>query len=159
MTTRERWIVYPLLFLAIGLALRSGLILHEMERRQSAEVAVGKPAPDSFQAKGFSAKTAIFDQLVCNSVTVLGTDGKPVIMMGAEAKTRDGVIEMRSADSKRLLLVHPGGAEVVTLPLDKKSSPTLPRDTKSKDVKTREKSKDDEASNPDKADAPTPAPK
>src|SRR5690349_14566353 len=109
MTTRERWIVYPLLFLAIGLALRSGVILKEMERRGSLEETRWKAMESQRKAAGNAIQTNTIlasdgrfeklfcNQLVCSSVTVIGPKKKPVVLIGVDSENHDGVIETLSA--------------------------------------------------------------
>jgi hypothetical protein len=73
MTSRERWTVYPLLFLAIGLGLRSRVMgLTEVP------------------------------QVVCQTLTIAGPDGKPAIRMGT-IPSGAGQIDFFSPDGKLLL--------------------------------------------------------
>ena len=74
MSDRERWIVYPLLFLAIGLAMRSAVqIDEEHETKKSLETTVVK----------------------CKGLEVLGADEKPRLILGTTADG-EGSLELVS---------------------------------------------------------------
>src|SRR5690349_20818382 len=102
MSTRERWVVYPLLFLAIVLGMRSGLILKDLSHQLSTEGRAQRIAAETIQAKALDAKAAKFDQLICgtihcNLVSVMGPNDKPVVIIGADSVTKSGQIETRTA--------------------------------------------------------------
>ena len=82
MTIRERWTVYPLLFLAIGLAVRATSI-----------------PPELFAA-------ARIDRLECREIVVAGDDGTLLIHMGRVTGGGGGRIEVR--DSRGLEAVAIG---------------------------------------------------
>ena len=75
MSSRERWTVYPLLFLAIGLAVRAGAL----------------PA-ERFATLAAGAVEA--EQIICREIVVTATDDPAdVIAVGTRPKSRDGVVE------------------------------------------------------------------
>jgi hypothetical protein len=76
MSSRERWTVYPLLFLALGLAVRAAAI-----------------PPERFDA----AKVADLDatRLVCREIVVESNDGTVLIHMGRVIGDGGGRIEIK----------------------------------------------------------------
>jgi hypothetical protein len=72
MSDRERWIVYPLLFLAIGLAMRS-----DIEQ----------------QDEGHAGQA---DLVRCKAIEVIGPEGKPTVSISTSSKG-DGLLEMGNA--------------------------------------------------------------
>ena len=78
MTSRERWTVYPLLFLAIGLAMRAGLPLEEPS--------------DTLAAHAVEA-----GRVVCREIVVTGTDA---IAIGTGPEGRDGRVERFDAEGE-----------------------------------------------------------
>ena len=102
MSTRERWTVYPLLFLAIGLALR----------------AVAVP-PDRLTVGEVEATRIICGELVITSeggkklvhvgrvkgggggrIEINDSDGAEAVSIGTGAAGRDGVVEFFDADGR-----------------------------------------------------------
>jgi hypothetical protein len=76
MTSRERWTVYPLLFLAIGLAIRAAAV-----------------PPERFEAaKVGSLETT---RLVCREIVVESNDGTVLIHMGRVIGEGGGRIEIK----------------------------------------------------------------
>ena len=75
MTTRERWMVYPLLFLAIGLAVRSAALC------------------DALRTEGLDT-----GQVVCRELLVTGTDGTVLVHAGRVVGAGGGRIEVRDGD-------------------------------------------------------------
>jgi len=106
MSTRERWIVYPLLFLALGAALRDKLI--------------GKVEIPRLDVQGLARCEAVecgaIDcvECVCHELVVLGPAGKPGVLVGTDARVdNSGFIEIRSPnDPKHLPLVKIGAGRV-----------------------------------------------
>jgi hypothetical protein len=86
MTTRERWIVYPLIFLSLGVALRDKILL------------VGGNPRLHFQAGDILA-----GQISCSELNVLAPNGKPVVVAGAEVKTYSGLLETKTAKGEPLV--------------------------------------------------------
>ncbi|MFN7811119.1 MAG: hypothetical protein ACK5SI_00460 [Planctomycetia bacterium] len=78
MNNRERWTVYPLLFLAIGLAVRAGIA----DR-------------DPFDALRGARLEA--DQIFCREIVVTGSDGLPIVHVGRVRDGGGGRIEIRDA--------------------------------------------------------------
>lgn len=98
MSTRERWIVYPLLFLTLGIALRDKVIppvrLGNLRMQFEAgaittpqircnQLHVGKVVCERLDAK----------QSECRALLVNGPSGRPVVVVGADPKTHAGIVE------------------------------------------------------------------
>ena len=79
MTSRERWTVYPLLFLAIGLAVRS----------------VAVPQGEFAAARVGSLEAS---RLVCREILVEGEDGTVLVHMGRVVGGGGGRIEFKDRD-------------------------------------------------------------
>ena len=78
MTTRERWTVYPLLLLAIGLAVRGG-----------------SGSPDRTPTGPVASVAA--DTVVCKELAIIGEDGAIVVHAGRVKDGGGGRIEIRDA--------------------------------------------------------------
>lgn len=78
MSSRERWTVYPLLFLAIGLAVRAAAL----------------PA---VRFETLSAGAVEADQLVCREIVVTGTDGTVLVHIGRVVGGGGGRVEIKDA--------------------------------------------------------------
>lgn len=78
MSSRERWTVYPLLFLAIGLAVRAGVPLQEPS--------------DTLAAHAVEA-----GQVVCREIVITGTDGTVLVHIGRVVGGGGGRIEIKDA--------------------------------------------------------------
>ena len=75
MTTLERWTVYPLLFLAIGLAVRAAIV-----------------ADDERASRADGLETG---QVVCRELVVTGTDGAVLVHLGRVVGSGGGRIEIK----------------------------------------------------------------
>lgn len=85
MTDRERWTVYPLLFLALGLTLRDKMF---------------PPAPGAIHAR---------------QLTILGEDDQPnILLRGSDKKGGKPAIEVLNGQGRILLVAGPSGAIVET---------------------------------------------
>jgi hypothetical protein len=96
MSTRERWIVYPLLFLTLGIALREKVIPPERIR-------VGELVCNRLESL----------QTECRTLLVIGPTGRPVIIAGTNNNTQSGTIETftaRGLPLVRLFSTSTGGA-------------------------------------------------
>ena len=89
MSSRERWTVYPLLFLALGLAMRAIIVPH-------GEFAAARV--DSLEAT----------RLVCQEIIIESKDGTILVHMGRVAQGGGGRIEVKDADGVDALAVGTG---------------------------------------------------
>jgi hypothetical protein len=97
MSTRERWIVYPLLFLALGAALRDKLI---------GRLQVGHVICDRLES----------GQSDCRALIVRGPNGRPVVEAVMDAKSNSGAIGIFSAEGVPLVqLESPSTGGVILL--------------------------------------------
>ena len=79
MTSRERWTVYPLLFLALGLAVRG----------------VTVPQGEFAAARVDDLETT---RLVCREIVIEGDDGEILVHMGRVVGAGGGRIEIKDKD-------------------------------------------------------------
>lgn len=87
MTTAERWTVYPLLLLAIGLAVRGQLGL---------------------DGEGVTRRTISADAVVCRELAVLGETDAIIVHAGRVEGGGGGRIEIRDADGLDSMAVGTG---------------------------------------------------
>ena len=94
MNSRERWTVYPLLFLALGLAVRSAAI-----------------PPDTFVTARIEGLDAT--RLVCREIVVQADDGTILVHIGRVVGGGGGRIEVRDSDGVEAVALGtgPGGRE------------------------------------------------
>ena len=94
MTTRERWTVYPLLFLAIGLAMRSQSAVPDLDGRIRVEVLDAA-------------------SVICREVRIESVDGPTLIHLGRVKGGGGGRIEIRNAKGGESVAVgtRPGRPE------------------------------------------------
>jgi hypothetical protein len=142
MSTRERWIVYPLLFLALGTALRpklaptfeASIMQVTSDEVKSRELTANRVTSDDVKSRKLTA-----DRVTCRSLTIVdgqkrprielvvhahtgdgevrlvNNDGVPVVSLQSDAQTRAGLIETRSNDGRAqtALWSTESGGEVV----------------------------------------------
>ncbi|HZZ30173.1 MAG TPA: hypothetical protein VFE46_19400 [Pirellulales bacterium] len=98
MSDRERWIVYPLLFLALGLSLRNELIIQDAQQDRSVEL----------------------DQVRCKGLQIMGPDGKAKITLGTDQEG-DGLLETGPEDNPLIKIgANSSGAELSLYDADHK---------------------------------------
>ncbi|MBN2581001.1 MAG: hypothetical protein JXB10_18610 [Pirellulales bacterium] len=124
MSERERWIVYPLLFLALGVALRNqffptkrfGAIdlrageLSAQRIRCNELVVEGKTKSQEIRfdkAGGNMLKCGRIDGMLmeCHALNVVSGKGKSLVMAGEDSKTHSGVFQVLNARGIPLLQV------------------------------------------------------
>ncbi len=104
MNTRERWTVYPLLFLALGLALRDKIIPPSRFGSFATRLNSGEVAARKIECGELSA-----DHVVCRGASecrvliVQGPRGLPVVGIGPDQKSHNGTIETFTADGRPLI--------------------------------------------------------
>jgi len=98
MTTRERWIVYPLLFLTLGIALRDKIV-----------------PPVHLRCSELVCDRVVSKQTECRTLVVRGPNGHPVIVAGADGKTHAGTLEtFTAAGVPQVNLLSSGGGGMVS---------------------------------------------
>jgi hypothetical protein len=103
MSTRERWIVYPLLLLAVGAALRHQFVGFRELRAEHLicnELRAGHLACDRLES----------GQSECRAFLVVGPNGRPVVVACADPKSGSGVIETSAANGMPLVQIGSTGA-------------------------------------------------
>lgn len=97
MSPRERWIVYPLLFLTLGIALRDKVI-----------------PPKEVSARRIHCGELQSAKVTCGGVLIVGQDGRPAVAAGA--KGGHGVIETFSPTGSPLIQLDAlGSGGIVTV--------------------------------------------
>jgi hypothetical protein len=91
MSTRERWIVYPLLFLALGAAIKPKLV------------------PPELRTNTGSAHLNV-DRLRCRELYIVGTDDVPRIRMAPGKTSGDGEIQITDSAGKALVRLRADAA-------------------------------------------------
>jgi len=106
MSTRERWIVYPLLFLTLGIVMRDKVM--PLARFQASEVAAGRIRCNQLQVdQVVSAGGLVVQGIQCGELLVGGPNGRPTVLVGTDAKTKGGVIETLSPAGAPLVVLQP----------------------------------------------------
>ena len=118
MSTRERWIVYPLLFLTLGIALRDKVVPPrqirceqlQVEKMICGEAEIGQTARirqvlcnEAEVAQTARIRQMLCDrvesgQSVCRSLLVSGSNGRPVVVAGMDPRSHNGLVEVLSAN-------------------------------------------------------------
>ncbi len=114
MSTRERWIVYPLLFLTLGIALRDKvnpprqirceqlqvekMICGEAEIEQTGRIRQ-MLCNEAEVAQTARIRQVLCDrvesgQSVCRSLLVNGSNGRPVVAAGMDPRSHNGLVEV-----------------------------------------------------------------
>jgi hypothetical protein len=96
MSTRERWIVYPLLFMTLGIALRDKIVPPEHRGNVGEEL----------QAGVVTAKQVRCAQLQTAEVLVGSPGDHPVVIVGTDANTHAGLIETFTAGGMLQVRLH-----------------------------------------------------
>jgi len=144
MSTRERWIVYPLLFLTLGITMR--LALHDKisppTSLQIEEIVAGQIHCNKLLAdQGVVAKQVQTDGIIaggvqCGGLQVVGPNGRPTVLVVTDPKTKGGLITTLSPAGAPLVLLQPtdsGGVVVASecvkgsgVPSGKPKTPSAP---------------------------------
>ncbi len=112
MTERERWIVYPLLFLTMGISLRGKAYPTkkvEADRVDSKDIHAERIECDELVVTGADGKTAAVlnvkggglitaRRIACDELIVPGADGKPAVVLNASKS--GGMVTAISADRR-----------------------------------------------------------
>lgn len=112
MTTKERWTVYPLLLLAIGLAVRGNTTMSSSVPAVSA----GAVTADTVFCKELAIITDD-GQIVVHAgrvkeggggrIEIRDAQGNDAIAIGTSAESRDGSVEFFDAEGKRIERLSP----------------------------------------------------
>lgn len=115
MTTKERWTVYPLLLLAIGLAVRGNTV----SQAPVPAVATGTVMADTVYCKELAIVTDD-GQIMVHAGRVKGgrggrieirdISGTEAIAIGTSAESREGAIDFFDAEGTRRLRLNPVAA-------------------------------------------------
>jgi hypothetical protein len=110
MSTRERWIVYPLLFLTLGIVMRD-----KAREMLTPTVHVGA---NEFAAERIHCSQLQVDQVVaagtllvrgiqCGELAIPGQSGRAIVYVGPDPKTRGGFVQTSLPNGAPLVLLQP----------------------------------------------------
>ena len=89
MSSRDRWTIYPLLFLALGLAVRAAML---------------PPA----RSPALAAVTLDAEQVSCREIVLTGTDGTVLVHIGRVVGGGGGRIEIKDATGTDAIAIGTG---------------------------------------------------
>ncbi len=96
MSTRERWIVYPLLFLTLGIALRDKYV--PPKHFQAGEITANRLHCGQLEVAQLHV-----GQIACRELLVSGPNGRPVVVATTNPLNQSGVVETFSASGSPLV--------------------------------------------------------
>ena len=125
MTIKERWTVYPLLLLAIGLALRGELVdqprieegVFTAKAVVCEELAILGPQPDPEKVAPIIVHAGRVKDGDGGRIEIRDSAGTTSIAIGTTAVSRDGAVEFYDEKNKAVLVITPTG-EFLTSPPD-----------------------------------------
>ena len=113
MTTRERWIVYPLLFLTLGIALRDKIV--PPTHLRCSELVCDRVVSQQSECSTLVCDRMESKQTECRTLVVRGPNGRPVVVAGADNKTHAGTLEtFTAAGVPQINLFSNGGSGMVS---------------------------------------------
>jgi hypothetical protein len=111
MSTRERWIVYPLLFLTLGIAMRDKIVQPnhlQTEDIVAAQIRCNRLQVEQVLCGRLQSLTGVVAGAVqCNELAILTPKGRPTVVMGTDSQTRAGAIETFSESGARQMRLPP----------------------------------------------------
>jgi len=97
MSSRERWTVYPLLFLAIGLAIRAAIVAEGRLAVRVDELDAGQVSCEGLLVTGTDGTVLVHLGRVIGGgggrIEIKDATGVDAIAIGTQAESRDGVVE------------------------------------------------------------------
>ena len=118
MTIKERWTVYPLLLLAIGLALRGELVDQPVFTAKAVvceELAILGPQPDPEKVAPIIVHAGRVKDGDGGRIEIRDSAGTTSIAIGTTAVSRDGAVEFYDEKNQAVLVITPTG-EFLTSP-------------------------------------------
>jgi hypothetical protein len=111
MTSRERWIVYPLLSLALGVSLKDKIF---------------PPSHGGNPWFQFEAKDIVAGKILCTEMQIISPKGNPVVLVGVDPNTYSGLIKTGEITAgkvacSRMEVLGPGGKTAVLADVDPKT--------------------------------------
>ena len=116
MSTRERWIVYPLLFMTLGIALRDKVIPPNHLGNLGMQVVAGAITTPQVQCNELRVGRVVCDRLEseqveskqseCHTLLVKGPNNQPVVVAGTDTNTQAGIVETFTAGGLCQVRLH-----------------------------------------------------
>jgi hypothetical protein len=109
MSSRERWIVYPLLFLTLGIVMRDKIIPQaHFQSFQSQEIAAERIRCGQLQVDQVAIAARIVGRSIqCGEFSVAGPNGRPTVIILTDPKNKGGAIETLSLTGAPLVRLQP----------------------------------------------------
>jgi hypothetical protein len=129
MSTRERWIVYPLLFLTLGIVMRDKIIPHRnlqvqgiaAEQIRCNQLQVDAALCNRLQSDGVIGAAGV----QCGELAIIGPKGHPTVFLGTDPRTKGGIITSEKVKCGALAVVGPDGHPTVLVGTDSKAKSGL----------------------------------
>jgi hypothetical protein len=121
MSTRERWVIYPLLFLTLGIVMRDKFAT--WGNYQTNEVTAAKLWCGELQVDKAIAGALVVRGIQCGELVVEGPNGRPTVIARTDPKTKGGAIITLSAAGVPLIALQPTDSGGVIFASDIKQVP------------------------------------
>jgi hypothetical protein len=134
MSTRERWIVYPLLFLTLGIVMRDKIILPKSLQVQAIaaeQIRCNQLQVDTALCSRLQAGDEIVEGTVqCEKLAVRGPNGRPTVVIRTDPRTKGGVVTTISPTGIPLICLQPtesGGKVITFTEKSRENAPETPK--------------------------------
>jgi hypothetical protein len=130
MSTRERWIVYPLLFLILGIVMRDKFFpaaAYQAKEVTALQVRCNQLlSVEEITTRQLHCTLLLVDKvrvaggivvpgIQCGELQVTGPNGRPTVVVGTDLKTKGGLIKTMSSAGNPLVLLQPTDSGGVVL--------------------------------------------
>lgn len=132
MSNRERWILYPLVFLSLGLGLRDRFLQFDTRTVAARDVQAQLLKSDAIAARQLRAESSFIDTVTCRRLIVAGDEtAKTAAVVLAANDQRQGIIQVLDPEgrSQVTLVATPVGGIIRTLTPDGKLLVLLDQDS------------------------------
>jgi hypothetical protein len=152
MSSRERWIVYPLLFLTFGITMRMALIekYFPPKHLQIEEIVANQIRCNDMQsANRIASPSVIAAGVQCEAMQIVGPKGRPTVVVGTDAKTKGGSITtLSSAGAPGVLLKSTDAGGVAIASEFVKASVAPPKESKKPSASTSKEPEQERSKEP-----------
>jgi hypothetical protein len=125
MSTRERWIVYPLLFLTLGIVMRDKIIppkILQVQGIAAEQIRCSQLQVDMALCNRLQAGAEIVEGTVkCEDLVIIGPKGRPTVFLSTDPRTKGGMITSERVQCGALAVIGPEGRPTVLVGTDPKA--------------------------------------
>jgi len=122
MSNRERWIVYPLLFLTLGIVMRDKLVPHATG--PSDQIAASVIQCQQLRADSLLCGRLVGELVQCGELQTIGRGNKPSVVLRTDPESGSGVITILTPQGIfELPPVRRGGPQPITPQTQKTPQP------------------------------------